>query len=161
MFNSYAEDFCHYAALTKPIDPNVIIDLLLSVVHSFLSPGYPDFLVLAEEISLELSEVKANAVGEEEGEWKSAFNGSQCFQILQRRSIKNFLFITVCNSLSSSTLLLHPSNILLSGILTGLHSLVENLLSVVGNIEYIKYIWITSMNTILFVCNINFSIPGM
>lgn len=65
MFNAYSEDFCHYAASTKPINLNVITDILLSVVHPFLSPRYPDFLVLAEEISLVLSEVKANAVGKE------------------------------------------------------------------------------------------------
>lgn len=70
MFNSYSEDICHYAASTKPINLNVITDILLSVVHPFLSPGYPDFLVLAEEISLVLAEVKANAVGKEMGEWK-------------------------------------------------------------------------------------------
>lgn len=70
MFNSYSEDFCHYAALTKPIDLNVITDILLSVVHPFLSWGYPDFLVLAEEIFLVLAEVKANAVGKEMREWK-------------------------------------------------------------------------------------------
>lgn len=63
MFNSYSGYFHHYTALTKPIDPNVITDLLLSVVHPFLSPRYPDFPVLAEEVSLEHAEVKANAVG--------------------------------------------------------------------------------------------------
>lgn len=73
MFNSYSEDFCHYAALTKSIDLNVIIDLLLSVVHPFLSPGYPDFLVLAEEVSLVLAEVKANAVGEERRKSKNLY----------------------------------------------------------------------------------------
>lgn len=73
MFNSYSEDFCHYAALTEPIDPNVIIDLLLSVVHPFLSPGYPDFLVLVEEASLVLAEVKANAVGEERRESENLY----------------------------------------------------------------------------------------
>lgn len=73
MFNSYSEDFCHCAALTKPIDPNVITDLLLSVVHPFLSPGYPGFLVLAEEVSLVLVEVKANAVGEERRESKNLY----------------------------------------------------------------------------------------
>lgn len=73
MFNSYSEDFCHYAALTKPIDPDVIIDLLLSVVHPFLSQGYPDFLVLAEEVSLVLAEVKANAVGKERRESENLY----------------------------------------------------------------------------------------
>jgi len=73
MFNSYSEDVCHYAALTKHVDPNVIIGLLLSVVHPFLSPGYPDFLVLAEEVSLVLAEVKANAVGEERRESQNLY----------------------------------------------------------------------------------------
>lgn len=68
MFNSHAEDFRHYAAVTKAIDPRVITDSLLSAVHPFLSPGYPGFPAPAEEVSPVLAEVKANAVGEERRE---------------------------------------------------------------------------------------------